>query len=74
MAKISRRDAERRLQSIGTQRDLALRVMRFWVYLTLATVLTLLFIAPIWGVLYLVLFVVWTVVTTRMLRAAADRR
>jgi hypothetical protein len=70
MTKLSRRDAERRLQTIGTQRDLALRVMRLWVYLTLATVLTLLFVAPLWGIVYLVLFVAWTVITMRMTRSA----
>jgi hypothetical protein len=71
MAKLSRRGAERRLQTIGSQRDLAMRVMRLWVYLTLATVFTLLFVAPLWGIVYMVLFVVWTVVTTRMMRSAA---
>jgi hypothetical protein len=70
MTKLSRRDAERRLQTIGTQRDLTLRVMRLWVYLTLATVLTLLFVAPLWGIVYLVLFVAWTVITMRMTRSA----
>jgi len=71
MAKLSRRDAERRVEMITAQRDQALRVMRLWVYLTLAAVLTLLFTTLIWGVLYMVLFIVWTVITTRLMRRAA---
>jgi fatty acid desaturase len=74
MSKLSRRDAERRLQTLTVQRDEALRVMRLWVYLTLAAVLTLLFTAWLWGLVYLVLFVVWTVVTTRVMRRAAEPR
>jgi hypothetical protein len=73
MTKLSRRDAERRLEAITAQRDQALRIMRLWVYLVLAAVLTLLFVSPIWGVLYMVLFVVWTVVTTRLMRRAAGQ-
>jgi hypothetical protein len=73
MAKLSRRDAERRLETITAQRDQALRVMRLWVYLVLASVLTLLFVAPLWGAVYMVLFLVWTVVTTRIMRRAAGQ-
>jgi fatty acid desaturase len=72
MAKLSRRDAERRLQTLTTQRDQALRVMRLWVYLALASILTLLFTALIWGLLYMLLFIIWTVVTTRLMRRAAQ--
>jgi fatty acid desaturase len=71
MAKLSRRDAERRVEMITAQRDQALRVIRLWVYLTLAAVLTLLFTTLIWGVLYMVLFIVWTVITTRLMKRAA---
>jgi hypothetical protein len=71
MTKLSRRDAERRLESITAQRDQALRVMRLWVYLTLAAVLTLIFVSLLWGVLYMVLFIAWTVITTRMMRRSA---
>jgi hypothetical protein len=73
MAKLSRRDAERRLETVTAQRDQALRVMRLWVYLVLASVLTLLFVAPLWGAVYMVLFLVWTVVTTRIMRRAAGQ-
>lgn len=73
MAKLSRRDAERRIETLTSQRDQALRVMRLWVYLSLAAVLTLLFMSLIWGLLYMVLFVVWTVVTTRLMRRAAPQ-
>jgi len=71
MSKLSRRDAERRLESVTAQRDQALRVMRLWVYLTLAAVLTLIFVSLIWGVVYMVLFIAWTVITTRMMRRSA---
>jgi hypothetical protein len=71
MPKISRRDAERRLEVLTAQRDQALRVMRLWIYLTLAAILTLLFALPLWGIVYLVLFIVWTVITTRMMRSSA---
>jgi|GEM_PF-4145706 len=71
MSKLSRRDAERRLESVTAQRDQALRVMRVWVYLTLAAVLTLIFVSLLWGVLYMVLFIAWTVITTRMMRRSA---
>lgn len=71
MANRSRRDAERRVSTITEQRDQALRVIRLWVYLALAAVVTLLFTSVVMGALYLVLFVVWTVVTTRMMRRAA---
>lgn len=70
--KLSRRDAERRLQTLTAQRDQALRVMRIWVYLSMAAVLTLLFTNWVWGVVYLVFFLIWTVVTTRMMRGAAE--
>jgi hypothetical protein len=73
MAKLSRRDAERRIETVSEQRDKALRVMRLWVYLTLAAVLTLLFVSLVWGIVYMVLFVAWTIITTRMMRAAAAR-
>jgi hypothetical protein len=71
MAKLSRRDAERRLETLATQRDQALRVMRLWVYLTSAAVLTLIFTSRLWGVIYLILFLVWIVVTTRVMRRTA---
>jgi len=71
MAKISRRDAERRLDSLTAQRDQALRVMRLWVYLCLAAVLTLLVVSLPWGLLYMALFIAWTVVTIRLMRTSA---
>lgn len=71
MPKLSRRDAERRLETLAAQRDQALRVMRLWVYLTAAAVLTLIFTSLLWGVIYLILFLIWIVVTTRVMRRAA---
>lgn len=71
MNKLSRRDAERRLRVLEAQRDQALRVMRSWVYLTLAAILTLLFQSALWGLIYVALFIGWTVWTARRLRRAA---
>jgi hypothetical protein len=71
MTKLSRRDAERRIRSVEMQRDTAVRMMRLWVYLSLAAVLTLLFVQLIWGAVYIVLFTLCTVITAMRMRRAA---
>jgi hypothetical protein len=72
MTKLSRRDAERKLRTLEMQRDTAIRVMRIWVYLSLAAVVTLLFSRLIWGLIYMVLFVVCTFITSRRMKSAAS--
>jgi uncharacterized membrane protein YjjP (DUF1212 family) len=72
MTKISRRDAERKIHTLEIQRDTAVRMMRLWVYLSLAAVLTLLFTQPVWGIVYIVLFILFTAITGLRMRRAAE--
>jgi hypothetical protein len=71
MTKLSRRDAERKIRALEVQRDTAIRMMRLWVYLGLAAVVTLVFSRVVWGIVYMVLFIAMTFITSRRLRAAA---
>jgi hypothetical protein len=72
MARITLRDAERTISRLERQRDVFMRVLRMWVYLAAAAVLTLLISgARLWGLLYLVLFLAWLGLTWSMLRRAA---
>jgi fatty acid desaturase len=70
--KISRRGAERKLRAVEMQRDTAIRMMRLWVYVALAACLTLVFIHWVWGLIYVVLFILCTVITSMRMRRAAE--
>jgi hypothetical protein len=71
MPKITLREAERSISRLERQRGVFMRVLRLWVYLSAAAVLTLLLASRLWGVLYLVFFLVWLGLTWSMLRRAA---
>jgi hypothetical protein len=69
MARITLRDAERSIARLERQRTVFMRVLRLWVYLAAAAVLTLLAAgARLWGLLYLALFLIWLGITWSMLR------
>lgn len=45
-----------------------MRIIRMWMYLALAASLTLLFTVPLWGVVYGVIFLIWTAWTFAYMR------